>query len=196
MEATFEQSFDDAFLSFGASSGSAMSASSTEATGRLSYLSYLRNVISLPFPAMLNGDEKLWMAPLYPLIPRFIWKNKPILDKGSRLGYLNGSPATSSAALTPIGDLYALYGTNGIMIGMFVWGACLQLYMNWIKGRNISEKSLFVYVVMLPYVISLEADVVGLITATVQNLTLTLVISYVVYGRSAAPSSVVHPQIR
>lgn len=188
LEATLVKSFDDAFLTFGSTSQGAESANSGQATARLSYLRCLRNVSSLPFPAMLNGDEKVWMAPLYPLIPRFLWKGKPVLNKGARLAYLNGDTSGStSAAVTPIGDLYAMYGTYGIIIGMFVWGACLQLFMNWIKGRNISEKSLFVYVTMMPLLLSLEADVVGLIVTTVQKSVLTVVMAYVIYGRSASP---------
>lgn len=188
LEATVVKSFDDAFLSFGSTSKGAEGENSGQAAARLSYLSCLRNVSSLPSPAMLNGDEKVWMAPLYPLIPRFLWKGKPILDKGTRLAYLNGDRSGStSAAITPVGDLYAMYGTYGIIIGMFVWGACLQLFMNWIKGRNISEKSLFVYVTMMPLLLSLEADVVGLIATTVQNSILTVVMALVIYGRSTAP---------
>ena len=188
LEATVAQSFEDAFQSFGATTAQAESLNSQDATNRLSYLSYLRDVIGLPAPSMLNGEEKVWLAPIYPLVPRFLWKGKPVLDKGMRLASLLGNPGGgTSAALTPIGDLFAMYGTYGVLIGMFVWGACIQLYMNWIGSRNISERSLFVYTLMLQILLNFESDVVGIVASAVQNVILVVILSYAIYGHRSAP---------
>ena len=169
----------------GAESKSEVAATGLRDTvGRLSLLDYVHNVISLPSPSMLRGDEKVWLAPVYPLVPRFLWKDKPVLNKGGRLAYLLGVSSGSSAALTEIGDLYVMYGTSGVVAGMFVWGAFLQLSMNWIKGRNMSERNVFIYVMMAPVLLNLEADVVGLIVATIQFGLFNVLCAYVVYGRS------------
>jgi hypothetical protein len=186
LEATLVKSFSDAFLSFGSTSQEAESAHSKEATSRLSYLTFVRSVVDLPAPSMLQGDEKVWMAPFYPLVPRFLWKEKPVLDKGIRLAFLLGSRGGTSAALTPIGDLYSMYGTYGVATGMLMWGACLQLFTNWISLRNISERGLFFYISVLPMLLYIEGDVVGLIAGTVQAGIATLLMSYVIYGSPAA----------
>jgi len=150
---------------------------------RLSLLAYVHDIIGLPAPSLLNGDEQVWLAPLYPLIPRFLWKDKPVLNKGQRLSAALGHPDTSSAAVTPIGDLYTLYGTVGVVIGMFLYGICLQSYMNWICRGLLSERGVFVYLSLIVPLINLEHDIVALIAGAVQFGIVAVVISYVIYGR-------------
>jgi hypothetical protein len=192
VEATFTQSFNDAFLAYGSSSAGARAQSSREATARFSYLSYVRDIVELPSPAMLNGDERVWLAPIYPLVPRFVWKEKPVLNKGQRLSYLLGRGTESSSALTSIGDLYAMYGAYGVAVGMLVWGACLQLYMNWIGRRGTTEKSLFFYLIMLPELLNLESDSVALVAGTVQLFIIAVIMSYVIYGQTTASKKLPH----
>jgi hypothetical protein len=67
-----------------------------------------------------------------------------------------------------------------------VWVACLQLFTNWISLRNISERGLFFYISVLPMLLYIEGDVVGLIAGTVQAGIATLLMSYVIYGSPAA----------
>jgi hypothetical protein len=134
------------------------------------------------------------MAPIYPLVPRFVWKSKPVLNKGQRLSVALGSGRFSSAALTPLGDLYSMYSIYGVMIGMLVWGLCLQRYMNWLAYKRCSEKSLFVYVLMLPQLLNFEDGVVGTVAGTVQLGVTTIVMSYVVYGRLASSANVANNQ--
>jgi hypothetical protein len=191
LESAMAQSYEDAFLSFGSTSNDAESGNSQAALARFSYLSYLRDMLTLPVPEMLRGDEKIWMAPIYPLVPRFIWKDKPVFEKGVRLSYLlGGAWGSSSAAMTPIGDLYVMYGELGVIVGMFMWGVGLQLMMNWITGKGISERTLFLYLVILSTVLSLEADVVGLIVATVQNGLTYAILAFAIYGSPETRPSV------
>jgi hypothetical protein len=42
----------------------------------------------------IEGDERVWMIPFYPFVPRFLWQDKPVLDKGRRLSLAMGSPGT------------------------------------------------------------------------------------------------------
>jgi len=152
-------------------------------TQRLSILGDVRDVIDLPDPSLLNGDEKVWMAPIYPFIPRFLWKGKPILDKGRRLSVALGRPNTTSSASTPIGDLYSLYGTWGVPVGMFIYGICMQIYMNSMRGA-LSENQLFVYFVMLNGFLNLEKDVVTQVAGIVTLGLIAFILAYVIYGRS------------
>src|SRR5437588_3531287 len=78
---------------------------------RLDLLTSVAQVLALgPRARMLEGDERWWMLPLYPFVPRLLWSSKPILDKGGRLSLaLSGPNSTStstSTAITYPGDLY------------------------------------------------------------------------------------------
>ncbi len=189
MEAVLVKSFQDAFLTYGSKTVEAGESNSDIASSRLSYLGALRDIIEVPDPTMLNGDEKLWLAPVYPLVPRFLWKNKPVLNKGQRLTAALGRGNISSSALTGIGDLYSMYGTFGVAIGMFVWGVLLQLYMNWMGQGNTSELKLFVYISMLAQFVNLENDVVGLVAGIIQTGIVLAVMSYMIYGYQTSSSS-------
>jgi hypothetical protein len=79
-----------------------------------------------------------------------------------------------------------MYGTYGVVAGMLVWGACLQLYMNWIGSRAGTERSLFLFMLMLPSMLDLENDFIGLIAGAVQTFMIALIVSYVIYGWSGA----------
>ena len=183
-EVVLEKSFDDVVLSRASTSEEA-GKSFDQATDRLSLLTYVHDIIGLPDPSLLNGDEKIWLAPLYPLVPRMLWKDKPVLDKGSRLSVALGRPSTTSSAVTPVGDLYSMYGPYGVAAGMFVYGLCLQLYMNW-AGGDRAEKGLFIYISMLMPLINLEEDTVSLIAGVIQLGAVAVLTSYVIYGRSVS----------
>ena len=183
LKAVITQSFKDAFLSF-ESSGSSQVRVSGEVTGRLSYLSYVHDVVGLPAPALLNGDESIWLAPIYPFVPRFLWKDKPVFDKGVRLSLALGRTRATSSAITPIGDLYSMYGTYGVVCGMFAMGILLQLVMNWFGKAAISEAGVLIYVVQLPQLINFEPDFVRFVTDNVQLALIATIISYSIYGRT------------
>jgi len=183
LQAVLVQSFDDAFLNFG-SKGEQAAQSSSQAKQRLSYLTNLREVLELPDPSVLVGDEKIWLAPIYPLIPRFLWKNKPVMDEGVRFAMALGSRGGTSEAMTPIGDLYARYRVYGVVLGMFVYGLCLQGYMNW-RGGQMSESGLFIHVSMLLTLLNFEGDAVSTFGRDIQVFFVTIVTSYVIYGRQA-----------
>lgn len=195
LEAVLEKSFDDVVLSRASTSEEA-GKGFDQATDRLSLLTYVHDIIGLPDPSLLNGDEKIWLAPLYPLIPRIVWKDKPVLNKGSRLSVALGRPATTASAVTPIGDLYSMYGSYGVAAGMFVYGMCLQLYMNW-AGGDRSEKGLFIYISMLIPLVNLEEDTVSLIAGAIQLGVVVVLTAYVVYGRSVSSLRVArYPELR
>ena len=155
-----------------------------QSAGRLSNLAFVRDIISLPAPSLLNGDENLWLAPVYPFIPRFLWPGKPVFDKGTRLSVALGRPDTTSSAVTPIGDLYMLNGISGVAIGMFIYGACFQLYMNFAARRPLSEKGLLIYLTLLVPMMNFENYMVAQISALIQGALGILVASYLIYGPS------------
>jgi len=185
--AVLEKSFEDV-VDAPFSTNEQAGKSFDQSTARISALTSVHDIIGLPYPSLLNGDEKVWLAPIYPLVPRFLWKGKPVLNKGQRLSQALGRPDTTSSAVTPIGDLYSLYGTSGVVVGMLIFGICLQLYMNRAGGGVISEKGLFVYISMLPALTNIENDAVAVVSGAVQMGLILLVTSYIIYGRSDSSS--------
>jgi hypothetical protein len=180
LEATIGKSFSDAF---GASltDSKAVSTNVDSSTSRLSLLTCVRDLISIGNMSLLEGDEKVYLAPFYPLIPRFFWKDKPVMDKGRRLSVALGHPATTSAAITPIGDLYSLYGWFGVAAGMLLYGIGAQLFMNKLGG-SLSEKGVFFLLAVIPVLTNMERDVVSSIAAGFQSCLLFLLMAYIVYG--------------
>ena len=167
----------------GSTSGSEIVGTGFESsTGRLSLLTYLKDVVGLPDPSLLNGDDKIWLAPLYAVVPRFLWTDKPDLNKGGRFSVLLGGSETTASTVTPIGDLYAMYGTFWLAVGMLLYGICVQIYMNR-ASRGHSERNIFVYLSMLLPLINLEATVVGIVSESVQLFVLLSITSYLIYGR-------------
>jgi hypothetical protein len=153
-------------------------------TARLSMLAFVHDIVGLPSPSLLNGDEKLWLAPIYPFIPRFLWEDKPIFDKGVRLSVALGRPDTTSSAITPIGDLFMLNGATGVAIGMLIYGICFQLYMNFAGRRPLTERGLLVYLSVLVPLMNFENYVVAEVSAIAQGLITITVVSLLIYGPS------------
>lgn len=151
------------------------------AGSRLSVLALFHKVLQLPSPDLLNGDEKVWMAPFYPFIPRVLWKDKPIFDKGIRMSEALGIGNATATNVPGIADLYALGGVPGIVFGMFLWGACLQLYMNSMK-HGLSEKGTFLYVMILLALTNIERDIVAMIGGAVESICICLIFAKVIFG--------------
>jgi hypothetical protein len=151
---------------------------------RLDLLADLRDIVGLPNPSLLSGDEKIWLAPFYPFVPRILWRSKPVLDKGTRLSVALGRPETTSSASTPIGDLYSLYGLWGIVVGMSIYGIMVQIYMNRASARPLTEKTLLVYVLCVFPLINLEVDMTALVAGFVLAIVKFSIIARIFYGRT------------
>lgn len=140
----------------------------------------------------LRGEERWWMVPYYPFIPRFMWHSKPVLDKGRRFSVAIGSTDTSSMAITYPGDLFANYGLPGVLAGMFLLGVVVQALTNTITGVP-DKRRLFIYAAMFISVSHLETDSFSYLTSLIKNLVMLSIIAFVIYGpvRRAAKVKVV-----
>jgi len=134
-----------------------------------------------PRARLLQGKERWWMVPYYPFIPRLIWPSKPVLDKGLRFSVATGSVATSSMAITYPGDLYALYGLPGILLGMLLLGVVCQALTNTITGRP-DKRRLFVYAAMFLSVSRLETDAFSYLTSLIKTFVMLSMVALVIYG--------------
>lgn len=148
---------------------------------RLSDLALFHNVLQLPSADLLNGDETIWMAPFYPFIPRSFWPGKPVFNKGVRMSEAMGIGINTSTNVPGIADLYVLGGIAGILVGMFIWGAVIQIFMNSMVG-GLSEKGVFIYVTVLYSLTNIERDMVAMIGGTVEGACITLILAKIIYG--------------
>ena len=85
-----------------------------------------------------KGETMAYLS--YAFIPRFIWKDKPIIAQGVwfaiRIGkaYVHeGGGANNSINMTSAGELYMNFGLVGVVIGMFLIGG-ICAYMWQISG--------------------------------------------------------------
>jgi hypothetical protein len=64
------------------------------------------------------------------LIPRAVWRNKPIIDRGRQFTAILGmasdaSVATTSTGETAAGEIFWNFGWPGVIVGMYVLGAVM-----------------------------------------------------------------------
>jgi len=128
----------------------------------------------------LKGDERWWMLPLYPFVPRYIWPSKPILLKGQRFSVATGSTENNSLAITIPGDLYLEFGFLGLLIGMSILGMLGQWLTNMISGP-LRKESLFMYTAIFWSLVFLESDVFGLVTGLMKSLVMLWVFVKLIY---------------
>ena len=130
------------------------------AISRLNLLQSVAALMSLgPRADRLKGDERWWMLPFYPFIPRLLWRHKPILDKGRRFSIALGYGDQTATALTYPGDLCFVFGVPGLLIGMFLFGLVAESSTRLLNVPG-SKQHLFVYtglVLTMIFLVELDA---------------------------------------
>ena len=155
-----------------------------QTSSRLDLLHAMATVVSLDSwqASRVRGDERWWMLPFYPFVPRFLWPTKPALLRGMRLSILMGSGHETSSALTYPGDLYLDYGLIGVLLGMFFVGIGGQLITNRIIGQP-GKRELFFYTLMFLVVVGvLESDAFLFWASFIKSAVILGVMTYLIYG--------------
>ncbi|HEY0566253.1 MAG TPA: hypothetical protein VGC88_11750 [Terriglobales bacterium] len=148
---------------------------------RLNLLSTLHWLLNDGGTTDLKGGEKAWMVPIYAFVPRVIWPDKPVLDKGRRLSLAMGAGDATSTAVTPFGDLYILGGAWAIPAGMFFLGVLIQAFANLVQG-TYDAKKLFIYMLLFQKCMLPEADLFLFWSGIVQTAVVACVVGFAVYG--------------
>jgi len=137
---------------------------------------------------LLEGDERLWMIPFYPFVPRLLWPGKPVDDKGLRLTKLLGGGRFGSSAVTIPGDLYTLeYGIPGVLVGMFLVGLVVQWLTNPVKSCP-SKRNLFIYCCIFFAAANWEPDFFGYSTVVIRTFVIIQIVALIIYGPPRAAS--------
>jgi hypothetical protein len=152
---------------------------------RLNLLQSFALVMSLgPRADLLKGDERWWMLPVYPFVPRFLWPTKPILDKARRFSVALGYGDQTSTALTYPGDLLLEYGLPGLLVGMLLFGLVAQWLTNRFRVPG-SKRCLFVYTGMFISVLfAFELDTFDFWCTLIRNLVILGAVAWLLYRDS------------
>jgi hypothetical protein len=155
------------------------------AISRLDLLQPMAIVMSLDAAQAdrVRTEERWWMLPFYPLVPRLLWPNKPILNGGVRLSLALGSTKETSTALTYPGDLYMDYGLPGILVGMLVLGVVGQLLTNAVTGP-FDKRSLFFYsVIFVSFANMMETQAFPVWAGVLKTMVIFGILKCLIYGR-------------
>jgi hypothetical protein len=149
---------------------------------RLDMLESVSTIVSFKSEtSRLRGDERLWMIPFYPFVPRFIWKSKPILDKGLRFSEVLGYGNETSTSVTYPGDLYLALGVPGIVIGMFMLGLLARRVTN-VVTCSFSRRGLFFYAALFLACTNIENDAFSFWAGFIRALVTISAIAWVIYS--------------
>ena len=143
--------------------------------GSVDYL--LQRVREIDSPAIIvqrtpkqisfSSPADLVQAPLLAVVPRAIWPGKPIMLSGYQLNQeYFGLPATAytSAAVTPVGDLYRHGGWVPVAVGMVVLGCGIRLLDDVLDVRS-NPQAIFLLLLLLPDLVKGEDDWVSLLAS-------------------------------
>jgi hypothetical protein len=158
----------------------------TAALSRVNLLQSVGAALALgPRAQMLKGDERWWMLPFYPFIPRFLWTRKPVLDKGRRFSVALGYGDQTATAITYPGDLLMDYGIPGLLLGMLLFGLAAQ----WLTKRLFnpeSKRCLFIYTgLFITFMFMIELDAFDFWSTLIRTAVILSVVSWVVYQGSS-----------
>lgn len=128
----------------------------------VSTVNRIANIPKLVDVVQRTPDEvPYWMGETYlPIftffIPRIIWPNKPVekigQEFGHRYGYLDENDRTTSMNLPWIIEMYANFGKNGIILGMFFIGVLFRFL---VQKLSVSTNNGVEYIVGASVVIQL-----------------------------------------
>ena len=147
----------------------------------------------------LKGEERWWMIPYYPFVPRFLWPSKPVLTMGGRFSEALGAGAHTSTAISYPGSLYLEAGVPGILLGMLTLGLVAQWLTNRVRGPS-DKFQVFLYSSILISLINMEIDYFSYWVTLIKAFVCLCILAWFFYGplhrNSIVPRDVVRPATR
>jgi len=135
--------------------GDQLSESFLQLANRLETVSALAVVVSnhealASYEASYGLENNIWTYTWTALIPRFIWKDKPIIADGYSYNELYFDHGGFGLSLTAMGDLLRNYGPIGVPLGMLLLGFGIRVfYATLVEGLPFSAWRATIYFVVL-----------------------------------------------
>ncbi len=132
-----------------------LSASGALLADRLEIVSAFAVVVSnyealAPYEAAYGLDNSIWTYTWTALIPRIIWKDKPIIADNYSYNELYFDHGGFGLSLTAMGDLLRNYGPIGVPIGMIVLGFGIRIFYSMlVEGVPFSIWKATVYFIVI-----------------------------------------------
>jgi len=121
------------------------------------------------------------LSPIYAVVPRFIWKNKPIADIGRHFSYeIYGSTFENSIGFTPQGYFYLLNGFFGVVFGFLLIGSFMRV-ITWFLLERLREPSIYLYLLVE---FSNPSDLIwSYFSGIMQSIIFLLIVMFFMYKR-------------
>lgn len=129
-----------------------------------------------------GGWGHIALSPIYAVVPRFIWKNKPIADIGRYFSYeIYGSTFVNSIGFTPQGYFYLLNGFFGVVFGFLLIGSFMRA-ITWFLLERLREPIIYLYLLVE---ISQPADLIwSYFSGIIQSIVFLLIVMFFMYKKS------------
>ncbi|QWD23669.1 hypothetical protein G6687_01725 [Polynucleobacter paneuropaeus] len=126
--------------------------------------------------------NEILMAPAYAFIPRVLWPDKPITDRG--LWYTQKvllADINSSTGMGPVSGLYLAGKYWGVILGFIFVGFLQASLFHMIKSRD-NQADKFIYIALLNILIFVGDDFSAFIVTLIRTGICIFTVSFLVYG--------------
>ena len=144
----------------------------------------------------LGNPDAYWQIPFLAFVPRAIWPDKPVILTGTEFARLFVTPTEEGLTSYPsigifhIGDLYASFGANGVLIGMCILGMLFRIVYHFfdpVRSPDLGMK--FVYIVLLWGIVNgFESDIPTIYGNLLKSLLIWVLIKLWLNTRAAGPA--------
>lgn len=141
-----------------------------------------RDSDSVGTQALTKWTYEILMAPAYAFIPRAIWPDKPITDRG--LWYTQKvlhADLNTSTGMGPVSGLYLAGKYWGVILGFMLVGFLQASLFYLVKGGG-NQASKFIYIALLSTLIFVGDDFSAFIVTLIRAGICILTVSFLVYG--------------
>jgi len=128
-----------------------------------------------------GGWGHIALSPIYAVVPRFIWKNKPLADIGRHFSYeIYGSTFLNSIGFTPQGYFYLLNGFFGVVFGFLLIGSFMRV-ITWFLLERLREPIIYLYLLVE---FSNPSDLIwSYFSGIMQSIIFLLIVMFFMYKR-------------
>lgn len=138
------------------------------------------------FPELLKNEESptflksILISPITAIVPRFLWKDKPINIEGSWFTKIVKGHKIGSTAMTSF--LYLFFAGGYLMVFLFYFfiGIIQNIFFKILKpGEHLS--STFLFVIILPVISIIDSAIYGIISFFFREFTILLILQFIIF---------------